>query len=296
MKEWPSGSHLLMRTTTTNDIVLYVLGYKYNKDNVLIFIFTENAGLTIDGRAYLAKFRDASNTQQTRKISRPQVVSRYFDDSNIIDVHNQSRQGDLKLEEYWQTQDPWFRLFTTVLGMTVTDAWKLFLWSLKTKVPIKDFASWLAHDCIHNDYSDADSESVAPFAPSVLQARGLGSVAGQNGFEIVAGQNGFEIIAGRNSSGSSISALSESHCIPVTIEHVRAMHRFDFTDRTTKEKNKTRRVRRKCLVAGCTETRIRTECFNKECKLVGKFYCDEHMCVHHDEVFKNMKAAGKGNE
>ena len=33
-----------------------------------------------------------------------------------IDVHNQKRQSNLKLEKRWLTKDPYFRLFTTLVG------------------------------------------------------------------------------------------------------------------------------------------------------------------------------------
>jgi hypothetical protein len=36
---------------------------------------------------------------------------------NTIEKHNQLRQGDLALEKYWLTQDPYFHLHTTIIGM-----------------------------------------------------------------------------------------------------------------------------------------------------------------------------------
>ena len=35
------------------------------------------------------------------------------------------RQHNLALEECWVTNNGWFRLFTTFVGMTVTDCWFL---------------------------------------------------------------------------------------------------------------------------------------------------------------------------
>jgi len=53
------------------------------------------------------------------------MISDFFRDSNIVDCHNQGRQHDLALEETWVTTDCYFRLVTTLIGISVTDAWKL---------------------------------------------------------------------------------------------------------------------------------------------------------------------------
>ena len=99
MEHWPSGSHLVMKTITPDHhVTLYVIGYKYNKKNVTVFIFTENAGTTECGEPYTAKWNDDFGARQTRKIDRPDVISQYFKIANVIDIHNQSRQGVLVLE------------------------------------------------------------------------------------------------------------------------------------------------------------------------------------------------------
>jgi len=76
----------------------------------------------------------------------------------VIDVLNQSRQSDLKLEKHWITQDGYFRLATTLLGITVTDAWRGYQWHLdKThrhkELSIVEFADILAFDCFENQFS-----------------------------------------------------------------------------------------------------------------------------------------------
>ena len=38
-----------------------------------------------------------------------------------VDEHNNKRQGELSLETCWPTKDGWFRLFTTYVGMSVTN-------------------------------------------------------------------------------------------------------------------------------------------------------------------------------
>jgi hypothetical protein len=56
-------------------------------------------------------------------VPRPIVVKEYFESANAVDVHNHYRQGALALEEAWQTQQWWHRLFATLLGMIVTDSY-----------------------------------------------------------------------------------------------------------------------------------------------------------------------------
>ena len=60
-----------------------------------------------------------------RYVPRPQVISRYFNDSNCIDMHNQLRQHELGLEKKWITQDGNFRILTGLIAMTVIDTMKL---------------------------------------------------------------------------------------------------------------------------------------------------------------------------
>jgi len=49
----------------------------------------------------------------------------FFAASNVIDTHNQLHQDNLKLEKKWLTQNPWFRLATTLVGVVVTNTFLL---------------------------------------------------------------------------------------------------------------------------------------------------------------------------
>ena len=71
------------------------------------------------------RYTDSFGNICTRYVDRPQVISNFFAGSNVIDTHNQLRQDSLKLEKKWITQNPWFRLATTLIGITVTDAFLL---------------------------------------------------------------------------------------------------------------------------------------------------------------------------
>jgi hypothetical protein len=125
MQDWPSGSNLAMECTAAGN-KLICIGYKYSASKVLVFLGTKNSGSTKPGEPYVARFPDADGNVAQRSVPRPDVISKYFNDSNVVDSHNQSRQFGLALEKQWVTQDCYFRFDTTLIGMTVTDCWRAF--------------------------------------------------------------------------------------------------------------------------------------------------------------------------
>jgi hypothetical protein len=74
------------------------------------------------------KYTDDLGNIQVRFVDRPDVVSRFYRDSNVIDMHNQARQFELALEKKWVTLCGYFRLATTLVGIHVTDTWKLAMY------------------------------------------------------------------------------------------------------------------------------------------------------------------------
>ena len=59
-------------------------------------------------------------------IPRPDVCDFIFRFLPIIDNHNKLRQHHLALEKTWLTKKPWFRLYTTLIGMSVVDLYRLY--------------------------------------------------------------------------------------------------------------------------------------------------------------------------
>ena len=116
MKDFPGGLQIVLEIC---------IDYKYNKLKVLTFVLTRGTGSTIAGRPYQARFPDIYGNVHTWDVARPYVISRYFNYSNGVDIHNQAHQSNIALEEDWVTQNPYFRLWTTVIAMTVTDLWYL---------------------------------------------------------------------------------------------------------------------------------------------------------------------------
>ncbi|GFH47221.1 hypothetical protein CTEN210_08413 [Chaetoceros tenuissimus] len=154
MEKWPGGSHLVL-TATVNNIKLYAVGYKYSSKKTMCFIFPENTVSTEPGDPYIARYKDENGNNRTREVRRPECCSFYFQNSNVIDVLNQLRQHDLRLEKFWVTRDGYFRIITTVFGICVVDCWRGYRHHLSPRhrhkdIDLLDFVSILAHDMMHN--------------------------------------------------------------------------------------------------------------------------------------------------
>jgi hypothetical protein len=70
---------------------------------------------------YDAKFPDQYGNIKVWEVDCPAIVSTYFQMSNKVDHHNHVRQHLLRLEKLWVTENPWFRIVMTIIGMMVVD-------------------------------------------------------------------------------------------------------------------------------------------------------------------------------
>ena len=62
---------------------------------------------------------------ESRFVPRPDLVAMHHGDANLVDVLNQLRQKELRLESKWVTQDGNFRIATGAIGMTAMDVFRL---------------------------------------------------------------------------------------------------------------------------------------------------------------------------
>jgi hypothetical protein len=125
------------------------IGYKCNRKKCLFFVCTPGAGKTTAGAPYKATFPDTYGNVQSRDVARPAVISRHFMHSDGIDIHNHIRQHILALESSWRTEESWFSLMTTMLGITVTGAFLAYRAELRDShedkyLSMLDFADALA--------------------------------------------------------------------------------------------------------------------------------------------------------
>jgi hypothetical protein len=103
----------------------------------------------------------------------PDSISKFFAGSNFIDKHNHSQKFYLAPEKTWLTQDPYFQLATTLIGMNVVDAWKLGdhhklqnppVTREDAKVTRTNFSGMLRHQFITKTSAFISAASYPPFA------------------------------------------------------------------------------------------------------------------------------------
>jgi hypothetical protein len=168
MKEWPGGMSFVLEGVTPPSapgeagLQLLAIGYKYNSRKVLCFVCTKDAGPTTNGIAYQAKWTDEYGNVRARPVERPEVISRYFQYSDVVDAHNHARQALLGLEKKWATQNCWFRLDCTFIGITLTDSWKAFKIGApeniksEKEISVIDFTERVVWDCLNNTFDDSN--------------------------------------------------------------------------------------------------------------------------------------------
>ena len=269
MKEWPSGSYTVWKCQPPGkDYSIIGIGYKYNARKVLCFVATRNAGSTTPGKPYVARFNDAAGNVSERHVPRPDILSKYFGQSNVVDAHNQARQSCLALEKRWITQDPWFRIATTLFGMTVTDCWKAYKYHVpaiaKKTVTLVEFADRLAYDCIYNR---------------------LSTVSG-------GGQSLLSMVV-----DVTVDTAVEPQVSPLTVasfESIVVDHQFvDNTEMEHPKNAKPRPKRRTCNYGDCKK-QTQELCDNYKCRarhynvngkdVYGYFFCSKHQHSHWSDI------------
>lgn len=179
MKDWPAGTHLVLRSNFSNKNIL-AIGYKYKNTGVICFVATVGADLTTDGDPYRSKYLSENGNYKTRNVYRPHVCSNFYNAANKIDIHNQIRQGFLLLEEHWKTNDGFFRIITTIIGVTTTDSWLVSNFSFSSgniyaSLQAREFTNCLAYQLnqypFPKDTSFAVSVPRQGFAPELWYER-----------------------------------------------------------------------------------------------------------------------------
>ena len=140
------------------------IGYRYVCKSTLFFIASQDAGSTKSGKPYEIKFTDEFGNICVRFVDRPEILSEFFQDSNVIDSFNHVRKFELAMEKKWPTHNGYFRLQTTMEGIGVTQTWYLARHHtrfdrfglncnmdysedglvVERKIPVKNFAGILA--------------------------------------------------------------------------------------------------------------------------------------------------------
>ena len=91
------------------DMLLFVIGYKYNSQKVLYFVVTDNTGITNAGINYLYKNTDPFYNVTICPFAHPLSMYKFFGYVNEVGPHNKQMYSDLALEIFWVTQCGWIR-------------------------------------------------------------------------------------------------------------------------------------------------------------------------------------------
>ena len=93
---------------------------------------------------------------QQERSTPAQMIELFFKYFSTIDVHDHFRQGSLGMERAQHTHSWWHRLFATLFGMTVVDAFLGYRYeSLEahgSPMELTEFIEKLAHQLIFNDF------------------------------------------------------------------------------------------------------------------------------------------------
>ena len=163
-------------------------------------------GSTVLGEPYRMKYTDRYGNLCERLVDRPDFISRYFNDSNTIDAHNHVRQSELGLEKKWPSKDPYFRLATTLVGMCVTDTWKLAYFH---KIIDPNRAG----------FSEEKKTSIQRFAGSLAIQLISSASSLLSEYDVVENVRSIEIEA---TSSSMTSDLTKQHCSSIdTVDSLR---------------------------------------------------------------------------
>ena len=120
MKDWPAEISLVLRSCDGDQNVV-AIGYKYHSKTVACFICTYGTYRTTNGVPYKSKYQSAHGNYATRDIGRPEACTAFYKAANVIDIHNQQRQGFWKLERHWKSNCGFFRCITSIIAMHAVD-------------------------------------------------------------------------------------------------------------------------------------------------------------------------------
>ena len=116
---YPAGHHVVMKATISG-VDLFVLAYAYSNQGVTTMV--SSSGTTIrHEKDYRSNIVDDYGNVTFKEIPRPCVAHFLYELLPLIDNHNKDRQSLLALEDCWPTKNPWFRLTTTLVGMSIVD-------------------------------------------------------------------------------------------------------------------------------------------------------------------------------
>jgi hypothetical protein len=171
LKEWDEtidkranrGAHKILQTTISNNSNdnhnIYALGWADKKLKTII----SNVGTTLPAtpiQRIRSKNVNGITEHFIKEIQCPMMINQFFSCFSAIDIHDHFRQGTLALHEHWKTMKWWHRVFSTILGIIVTDSYLLYKYEYKefyngdttNLVEFVDYIDQLAIEIIQNEF------------------------------------------------------------------------------------------------------------------------------------------------
>jgi len=113
----PAG-HWVVATAVISSIKVIAITYACSQKGVSHFISLCGKTKPSDHKCE-SKFEDEWGNIIFKTILRPEIVHFLCEHCPLMDEHNKTQQSTLALQVRWVTPNPWFRLVTTILGMSV---------------------------------------------------------------------------------------------------------------------------------------------------------------------------------
>ncbi len=149
----------MVMKATISGVELFLLAYAWSNQRAAYI--ASSCGTTVTHKEpYQTHFTDDYGNITFKEIPRPSIAHFYFELCPLIDNHNKDRQSILRLEDCWPTKNPWFRLVTTMIGMSVVD---LHRWDRNKRT------NGSASDWLHDDLD----------RPEFLKVRSMANLIGQ---------------------------------------------------------------------------------------------------------------------
>ena len=165
--------HWVVLKSTVQGVRLLACAYAWSHSRISYFL-TTTGNTNPSKQTYRTQFEDEFGCVNFKDIPRPVFADMLYDFLPLIDEHNKQRQSILNLEKSWPTRNVWFRLLTTVVGMSVVDFHRLFLNTQKKLMPsskkysfddnnnyvnIRKFADLICHSLGHKQFRPWSSNS-----------------------------------------------------------------------------------------------------------------------------------------
>ena len=174
LKEWFEGKHspsppvrgesILLVANMGGDKKIFALGYKSYKPKMIL----SNRGATIPVEDLVIKRHKTierngklETSVRTYNIKQPQMIKLLYSRFGAVDSHNQLRQGILELEREWLTHHWFQRVFATMFGIIVADAYYAYKYEFSSinamgaePLSFSKFIDVLAHELIENPMLD----------------------------------------------------------------------------------------------------------------------------------------------